>query len=321
MSKIDIQYIAENLGVAKSTVSKALNDRPDISEKTKQKILEFVRKTDYHPNPNAQLLKTGKSHYIALIMPHIKANFSADIMKSIIIELSNTEYRVIIDTTENNSSKEVEIIEDLHRRLIAGIIIVPALTDSGNYLNEVYKKCPIVALDHCPSKLHIPFVKTDFEYGSILAVRHLFERGHRQIGLILGPKTIPSSSERLKGYRKALKKSGLPYSSSLVTFGSSGSVKKRINELLKKNKDMSACICANSDISSAVLEETNRRQLKIPDDLAVIDFGNDTYFSTIDQKSEILGKTAARKLLKLIKGELVPDQTIIKPELVIRYST
>ncbi len=321
MDKININYIAKALGVAKSSVSKALNGKSGVSESTRRKIQEFVKRINYQPSPHAQLLTTGKSRYIALILPHINNPFAAEIIKGLLVSLSSYDYRVVVDTSRNDPKLERETIEDLLRRAVDGFIIVPSYKENGVYLNKIAKQVPLVILDQLPPKFKGHYVGTDFSHGSKLAIKSLYELGHRKIGLILGPEYITSSAERLEGYREILRELGLPFDPKIVFHTESNSDVGKINLVKNKHLLMTSCVCATAQIAGAMLDLLNTKGIKAPEEFSIIDFGNDTYFSTLDQKPNEITDIATKTLLQLINGESPPLRTLIKPSLVPRYTT
>ena len=324
MSRISIDDVAKRLGVAKSTISKALNDRPDVSKKTKYKVKKLVNELGYKPDRLAQAFSSGKTRLIGVVIPVMKYNFFVDIAKSVTNEAQKSGYRVIFDSSEEIARHEAEIINDYIERGIDGLIITPCIKGSSASLRELVKKeYPFVMIDRYINGITAPFIGTDFEKGVYKAAKYLIKLGHRKIAYLGGPSFIPASKERINGLKKALTEAGINIKENLIIQGEYDpeDAKKNLRILMKTANDITAIICANPDISTGVYEELIKRGLKVPDDISLIDFGNAGFFSSVDQKTEEIGRIAAQTLFNIMKGEKLSNKIIIEPELIVRDST
>lgn len=323
MSRISIDDIAKRLGVAKSTISKALNDRPDVSQKTKYKVKKLVAKLGYKPDRLAQAFSSRKTHLIGVVIPVMKYSFFVDIAKSVTDEAQKSGYRVIFDSSEEIAKREAEIINDYLERGIDGLIITPCIKENISSLKELVKKeYPFVMIDRYINGIRAPFIGTDFEGGAYKATKYLIKLGHRKIAYLGGPPFIPASRERINGFKRALTEAGINKKENLIIQGEYDpeNAKKNLQILMKTAHDITAIICANPDISTGVYEELIKREMKVPDDVSLIDFGNVSFFSSVDQKTEKIGKIATQILLDIIKGENFSEKIIVDTELVIRKS-
>ena len=324
MSRISIDDVAERLGVAKSTISKALNDRPDVSQKTKDKVRKLVAKLGYKPDRLAQAFSSRKTRLIGMIIPVMKYDFFVDIAKSVTNEAQKSGYRVIFDSSEEIAKREAEIINDYIERGIDGLIITPCIKENISFLKELVKKeYPFVMIDRYISGIRAPFIGTDFEEGAYKATKYLIKLGHKKIGYLGGSAFIPASKERINGFKRALTEAGINVKENLIIQGEYDpeNAKKNLRILMKTAHDITAIICANPDISTGVYEELIKREIKVPDDISLIDFGNAGFFSSVDQKTEDIGKIATRTLFDIMKGEKSSEKIIIEPELIARNST
>ncbi|MFH1904237.1 MAG: LacI family DNA-binding transcriptional regulator [bacterium] len=323
MSRIRIDDVARRLGVAKSTISKALNNRPDVSQKTKDKVRELVAKLGYKPDRLAQAFSSRRTRLIGVVIPVMKYSFFADIARSVTNEAQKSGYRVIFDSSEETAKHEAEIVNDFIERGIDGLIIAPCIKGSTSSLQKLVKKeYPFVVIDRYINGITAPFVGTDFEKGAYEATKYLIKLEHKKIGYLGGPAFIPASKERINGFKRALAEAGINIKEQLIIQGEYDpeDAGKNMQILIKRDPDITAIICANPDISTGVYEELIKREIKVPDDISLIDFGNASFFSSVDQKTEKIGKIATQILLDIIKGENFSKKIIVDTELVIRKS-
>ncbi len=324
MSKISIDDVAERLGVAKSTISKALNDRPDVSKKTKGKVRKLVAELGYKPDRLAQAFSSGKTRLIGVVIPVMKYGFFVNIARSVTNEAKKNGYRAIFDSSDEIAKHEVEIVNDYIERGIDGLIIAPCIKGSSPSLKKLVKKeYPFVVIDRYINGIRAPFVGTDFEGGAYKATKYLINLGHRKIAYLGGHSFIPASRERINGFKRALAEAGINVKENLIIQGEydSEDAKKNLRILMKTANDITAIVCANPDISTGVYEELIKKEIKVPADISLIDFGNTGFFTSVDQKTEEIGRIAVRTLFDIMKGEKSSEKIIVDTELIVRDST
>ena len=320
--KVDINYIAMKLKMAKSTVSKALNDRPDVSEATKEKVRKFTAKLNYTPDRFAQALRMKKSKLIGVIMHEMKHEFFVEIARSVTKEAQKNGYQAVFASAEGNPENESAIIDDFISRYIEGLIIIPCIGGTPSNLKKLdLHENPFIIVDNYVPGIDAPFVGTDFEEGGYIAAKYLIENGHKNIALLLGHEELTSTPERLSGYAKALEETGIPFRKQYIRYGnySSESGQQHTENLLMKYPDITAIICANTDLSEGAAKGIAGLGKKIPDDISLMDFGG-TRFTSVNQKDELIGQTAAQTIFRIMAGECITDKIIIKPEIINRNS-
>jgi LacI family transcriptional regulator len=320
MVKVDIDYIAMKMGMSKSTVSKALNDRADVSEKTKEKVRKFAKKLNYTPDRFAQALKMKKSNLIGIIMHEMRHEFFVEIARGITREAQKNGYQAVFSSSEGSSKNEAAIIDDLIGRYIDGLIIIPCIGGDASHLKELSAEShPCVIVDNFIEDANIPFIGTDFEEGGYIATKYLIEKGHSNIGIILGKENLKSTPERLAGCQKAFKEAGLKYKKELVAYGdySMESGKKNVMRLLKNFPETSAMLCANTDISEGAWQGIMDSRKRMPDEISLMDFGG-ARFTAVDQMNEKIGQNAVQTLLRIFENKEIPEKKIIKPQIVDR---
>jgi len=320
--KVDINYIAMKLKMAKSTVSKALNDRADVSEATKERVRKFTQKLNYTPDRFAQALKMKKSGLIGVVMHEMKHEFFVEIARSVTREAQKNGYQAVFASAEASPGNESAIIDDFISRYLEGLIIIPCIGGTASHLKKLdVNENPFVIVDNFVEGIEAPFIGTDFEEGGYLAAKYLIGKGHENIGFILGPENLASTPERLAGYKKALKEKGIAFNKQYIKYGTYTSKcgEKSTRSLLNEFPGMTAVLCANTDLSEGAAKGIVSSGRKIPDDVSLMDFGG-AYFSSVNQKNEEIGSTAAQAIFRLIAGEQFTDKIIIKPEIIDRNS-
>lgn len=320
--KVDINYIAMKLKMAKSTVSKALNNRADVSEATKEKVRKFTQKLNYTPDRFAQALKMKKSSLIGVVMHEMKHEFFVEIARSVTREAQKNGYQAVFASAEASPENELAIIDDFISRYLEGLIIIPCIGENASHLKKLdVNETPFVIVDNFVEGIEAPFIGTDFEEGGYLAAKYLIEKGHKNIGFLLGPENIPSTPERLAGYQKALKEKNIAVKEQYIKYGdySTGCGEKKSHYLLDRFPEITAILCANTDLSEGAAKGITASGRKIYDDISLMDFGG-TYFSSVNQKNEEIGARAAQTIFRLIAEEQINEKIIISPEIIDRNS-
>lgn len=320
-SKIDIAYLAKTLGLARSTVSKALNNRPGASQETREKVDRLVKELNYSPNHFAKALKLNKSNLIAFVMPEMSYDFFTDVAKSIVAESKRHGYHAIFTSSENSQEEEISIIKDIFNRHIDGLIIMPSANCNRAGLKKVLENHPCVVIDNYIKEVNAPFVGTDFREGMYSATSHLIQNGHKNIGLLLGPHDLYSTPERKDGYSAALNDAGIKFSDNYVASGpyTRESGCKNAKALLQKNPELTAVLCSNIALGEGAVAAINGLGLRIPDDISIIDFGGKS-LTSVDLKSEEIGKVATQTLFRVIDGDCINAKIAIKPGIVEQSS-
>ena len=317
--KVDIDYIAMKLGLAKSTVSKAMNGRPNISAATREKVRALAAKLNYVPDRLAQSLKTKRSYLIGLVMHEMKRDFFIEIARGVTLEAQRNGCQAVFASSEGSTENERALVRDFLSRRIDGLVVIPCIGGDHSHLQEVaLGGYPLVIADNYVEGVDAPFVGTDFELGGYLAVKHLVKNGHRHLGLLLGPRDLPSTPERLAGYTRALEESGLRFDAERVRYGdySFAAGRAAAEALLAEFPETTAILCGNADLSEGAAAALAKLGKRVPDDLCLMDFGG-ARLPSVNQKNEEIGQTAARTLFRLINGETPARRNIVKPEIAV----
>ena len=327
--------IARDLGIAVITVSKALRNHEDISEKTKKRVQDRVKELNYTPNLAARSLVTGKTHLVGLVVPDLLHTFFAQIAKSLSTEFLKKGYCLIISTSDEDPELEERTVNHLLARNLDALIIASASTAPTVFERIQKQGPPLILIDRCFPGLSSNYVGADDEMVGGLATQHLIEMGCKRIAHLRGPETSPGEG-RLEGYLKTLAKfklKSLPeYVSTQgkVDVHSSESGADRMRQLLNLTPRPDGVFSYNDPMAIGAIRAILDAGLRVPEDIAVIGAG-DLYYDTelivplssIDQQTEQIGQRTARLALSLMESKTRPRNRaiIIQPQLVVRASS
>ncbi|AKD03731.1 LacI family DNA-binding transcriptional regulator [Pontibacter korlensis] len=334
-NKVTIHDIAEKLNITASTVSRALNNSPRISEATKKAVLKAAKQMNYQPNNIAAALRNGKSNIIGIIVPTADRAFFASVIRGI-EEVANTlDHKIIISQSYDNYEKEVQTIDALFRARVDGIIAsIGKNTENFEHFRNAQKKgMPLVLFDRTTDELEVSQVLIDDYWGAYKVVEHLIEQGCRRIAHFTNPKKVSVFKERLRGYVDALKDNGLPYEEELVVPSNLQLADGRASmEQLLQLKELPDAVFSASDFGAmGAMQVLKEHNIQIPQQIALAGFSNDPFTSftdppltTVDQLSITMGKRTAELFFQQLKSDdsnFIPQKTVLKPELIIRKSS
>ncbi|MFL5752677.1 MAG: LacI family DNA-binding transcriptional regulator [Bacteroidia bacterium] len=337
MKKIDLDKVAKALGVSKTLVSLVLNDKGakyGISEKTQKEVIKKAKELNYKPNLIARGLRTGRSNIIGLVVADISNPFYARISRSIEKMASKNGYNLIICSSEENEEKEEQLIDILVRGQNADGVIVSSTQKNSAYFSKLQKEnTPFVLIDRYIPRLNANYVTVDNFNGAFAITEHLIRLGYKKIGMLtISPHFISTISDRVKGYKAALKKNNVPFNKKIVReipFATAyESVDKEIRELTGKG-GVDALFVVNNNLAVYCLEVLNKIGLRIPQDVALTCFDDlemfkfcDPSITAVAQPVEDIGHNAFELLLNQMKAKEKASvkQIVLPTELIIRRS-
>jgi LacI family transcriptional regulator len=337
MSKKNIttlKKIAKELGISISTVSRSLNDHPDISNITKDKVLQIAKKLNYVPNLFAKGFRDHKTNIIGVIVPDISHYFTATLLKGIIKQSEINGFKVIISESRNNEEKQSELLHTMIQFGVDGILL--SLTRKTINVDEIIKirrQIPIVLFDKVSKKVPCTQVVIDDEDAAFRVVDHLINLGKKRIAIIKEYENSLISELRFKGYLKALKKYNMPIDEKIILSASDISLhqgKRFTNILLSLKIKPDAIFAITDDAAIGVVKTLKKHCVKIPEDIAVAGFSNsansiiiEPKLTTIDQPGNKIGATAVKYLIEEINNENETSNKMveIKTNLIVREST
>lgn len=324
---ISIKDIAEICKVSPMTVSRALNNSKEISEKTKDRILKVCDEMGYRPNSAARSLVSNKTNMIGLIIPDITNQYYSYVSKGVSSYLEEQGYGLILCNSDRNRENEKRYMDFLTQRRVDGIILIPLSSKYEDY-KILTNAVPIVQVDNYINGLEASFIGNDNYEGSRKIVSHMVRQGYKRIGFILSTKSSTASNERFKGYRDILSENGLCIDKDIIihtnaTFDE-GFASTEI--LLKKRVD--SIFAINDTVALGVIKYCYNNGIKLPQDLGVAGYDDIEQASmlpvpltTVRQRKLTLGRAAASVLIEEINNSTaIKQKVILQPELIIRKS-
>ena len=331
--KVTIYDIATKLNITAATVSRALNNNPNISAATKELVLKTAEKMNYEQNKLALALKSGKSNNVGVIVPRIDSNFFGSVIRGIEEELNQFGYHVIICQTNGDEAKEIANIDALLNSQVDAIFISTSSKKADSFERILKKDVPLIFFDRKKTMNNVSSVTiNDFE-GGYKATQHLIDNGCKRIVHFAGDLNIEIFNERFSGYKKALIDNEIDYIEDYVlTTGSSPEDgKKAVKKLLKMKNPPDAIFSASDFTALGAIQELRAKNYRIPEDVSVIGFSNEPFtqfmelsISTIDQFPLEMGKMTAKLFLEQVNSPekiKIEKKVVIDPKLVIRQST
>ena len=334
--KATLKQIAKDLGVSVSTVSKALNDSPEISEPTKIKIQEFAKLKNYKPNITALNLKNRKTKTIGVIIPNILNSFFAKVFSGIEKVADERGYHVITCISNESLEKEIHTMEMLSNGTIDGFIL--SISEESQKENNfqhfteiINDGTPIVMFDRITDEVNCDKVVVDDLDSATDATQHLINIGCKKIALFSAIDHLSVAKLRVKGYNKALGNNSIKLDENLLLLcDSPEDFDTKIDDFFKNNK-IDAVFGLDEHSSATAIKMGLKYGYKIPENLSVIGFADGVWsrrlspsLSTVSQHGPEIGEAAAKMLIEKLesKDEEYSYRTqVIKTELRQREST
>jgi LacI family transcriptional regulator len=335
---ITIKDIAKKASVSISTVSLVINNRGYVSQETRERVLEAMKELNYRPLHSARKLATQMTGNIGFILweGHFSEveMFYSQVFLGMEFAAREGDYYILLTTVSEQFDPKIDLPRFLKYRDVDGVALVGRVPHSlVSYLDK--QKIPFVVVDYGLSGRFFNSIMIDNYNGAYMAVDHLIKTGRKKIGFVAGTFFHPSIKERYRGYQSALESYGLlnddiikkyVYLEETETSRKIGA--KGAAELLSKDVLPDAIFCCNDTTALGVITEIQRRNLSIPQDIAIVGFDdippaefNVPKLSTIRVPKLLLGKEAFRLLIDVINQPDLPPQTrIISVEFVERES-
>ncbi len=328
--------LAKLAGVSAGTVSNVISGSVRVSKGYREKVLSAVRALNYQPNLIARSLKTNRTRTLGMVVPDITIPFFPKIVRGAESAARERGYFLIVLDSEHNHAREVDMMNLLRSQRVEGILLVAAggSKEALETPGSVGYGPPIVYLDRVPRGIEADSVSVDDRKAAEMGVSHLLARGHTEIAIITGPLTLKNEQERLRGYRQALQRGGVPVRDSLIwpgSFNRDDVVRICHRGLLRPAGRPSALFATNGVTGLEALRSIYAAGLETPRDIAFVTFDElttDDFFqpgiTSVLQPTFDIGHRAVEVLLNRIeKGRpnRTPDKIRLPATLVVRESS
>lgn len=265
---ITIKDIAKEAGVSHITVSRALNNNPNVKAKTKEKVLEVAKRLNYTPNMNAKSLVLNRSFTIGLFFTSITKGTSPEIFYELVEKCNSNismDYNIVVKGIDNLNS-----INQIAHANYDGIILFSQSSKDLYFVEEVIKrKIPLVVMNK--ETLNAHNIRFNEELGASLVLAELLRNNHKDIAFLMGTEFASTTIERLKGYEKALSKYNMNVEDCLLLYGDytydQGYLMAK--EVLSKSESITAMCCQNDDMAIGAMKAIREVGLSVPEDISI----------------------------------------------------
>ncbi len=332
-SRVTISDVARAAGVSTATVSRVLNDKPDVKSAVRDRVMTTIDRLNYRPSAVARGLRSRRSQTIAIVTGDIDGVFSGPMMRGVEEAAAADGVGVFLCNSYGEIERERQHLRRLLDLHVDGVILM-----SGSGLRN--RSAPALALGSVPYVFcyddtddhSVPSIHADERAGARLAVDHLVAGGRRRIGFVNGPITWRAPHERLAGFREGLAAADLPYDRATALFCPSWEPEAGYTltqHLLSLEPAVDAIFCASDDLASGALAALKDAGRTVPGDVSVVGFDDRPLavhqrppLTTVALPLVEMGRVAGSTLLRTIEGEdVVPGDVKVPCSLVVRAST
>lgn len=333
--KATIKDVAREAGVSITTVSHAINNFPDVSEQTRNRILEIAKRLNYTPNPAGRSLGGISKKVISLILvgtilPKDNSSFVYAFMSGINHVANEKDYDFLLMTASNEKQERISFEQLCKSKEISGALVF-GMSTTSTYWNQVAESSvPCCCLDTYVKDSKSATVTIDNVAAAREITEHLIAQGYRNIAAVNGTYNAEVSLDRYEGYKQALANAGIELREDYVVRGnfSTDETFSVVTELLTKHPEIDGLVCASDDMAYGAYKAALKLGKKVPDEIGITGFDGSLVaefyrggITTIVQHPYEMGKRAAEILIDLINGNDAPKMTYMSYELAKRLST
>ena len=329
---VNIYDIAHKAGVSVVTVSKVLNDYPNVRENNRKKVLAAIEELDYKPNAAARSLARGKTGMIGLILPDFGDAFMTQVMSSVERVLAGKGLFLVVSAASYGADyMENSCIRLFREGRVDGMLIL-APVKSNKYILEMKKRdMPFVLLDQHQLNVQAPAVTIDNFYGGYQAALCLIRGGAKRIAHISGPDIFESSRQRANGFLKALSDNGIDFDENMLVSGdfTVACGYNTAKQWIKNGAIPDAVFAADDNTAFGVLDAAREFNIDVPGRLSIIGYDDHPFtsqlhpgISTIRQPAEKMASCGVDLLLGIMDGKVRRlTKVTLRPTVIIRGTT
>ncbi len=315
--KLTIHDIARLAGVSNATVSRVLNNKPDVNAETRERVLRIVNEQNFSPSIAAAGLAGKRNRLIAVLVPSLSWPFISEMMRGVAESAEARSYEIVLYTILGEQDRTDVIKRILATKLTSGLLAIQ-VGQSSDYLTHLYEQgFPVTIISDQVQPTKAPWISVDNYTGALEATRHLIRLGHKRIAHIHGPKNFLSSFERYNGYQAALQEVGISPDPELVVYGDFTPIGGRqgANQLFSLAERPTAIFAASDFMAYGVVAVAERYGLRIPQDIALVgfdDMATSAHFipalTTVRQPFYEMGQQGMQMLLSLMEGSRADEE-------------
>lgn len=325
-----LRDVARMAGVSHTTVSRYLNGRVNISDKTRQRIEDAMKALDYHPNELARGLSRRRSMSLGVILPNTTHPYFSRLANAIEVEAMRHSYRIMLCYASFPSDHEASFYTMLRRHTLDGIISVNRTPTGMEQFGEDITSYPIVFVDSTYSA-GCPCVMPDIYNGGVLAAEHLIERGCKRLLHIAGDRNLPEAPAwRSTAFAKTCEERGVPYALAYTTEGefAEQDYPNSVREALRLYPDVDGIFAFNDIVAAQCINALREAGVSVPEQVKVLGFDDIELahlfypsISTIHLPAQKVGQRCVQVILDMIDGKPPQPMELLEVELIARDST
>ncbi len=332
---LTLEEIAKLADVSRSTVSRVINEQPNVRDQVRERVWEVIRETGYQPHAAARSLVTRRTHIIGVIIPEAVTTLFTDpyfghLLRGITMTCNSQRYHLMLSLFNDPAGPE-----EMYRRVVRsghldGVVVASTRMDDPVVGRLIKDRVPFVMVGRHPDE-RVNYVDVDNVASGRMAVEHLIRLGHTRIGMITGPLNMSHCTDRLTGYRQALEAHRIPIDENLIVKGdfSVGSGTAATQRLL--SREVTAIFAGSDTMAAGALKAIHDAGLRVPQDVALVGFDDvavatalQPALTTVRQPIEQTGSMAAELLLNMLETQ--PDENaaahriVLPTQLIVRES-
>lgn len=325
---VTIQDVADQAGVSHQTISRVLNNKAEVADATRSRVLSVIARLGYEPNTAARNLSLGRTNTIGLILPDVTAPFYPEVASHIELNARLSSYGLLLCNTRDGPEAEIGHLNMLRQQRVDGLILCASRLAPGRLQAIANGLGPCVLVNCLAKGPHVAAVRFDFADAAQRATRHLIALGHRRIGLVHNTRSRLSAIEKERGYIEALLDAGIPFDRRFL-IPEESTVEGGIRALAKIIETKpTAVFVAGVMTGLGIVLACQQSGLRVPDDLAVVGFGDPAYaeaitprLTTVSLPLQTLADRAMSTLVRLIHaGPIETRDDVLPTRLVVRSS-
>lgn len=330
-SRPTIKDVAARAGVSRQTVSRVINDKGEVSEATRARVLAAIRELGYRPNAVARSMVAGRTRTLGCVSPNLTDYTLANIIEGAQAEARRLGYFVLTGSAPGEGDVEALLEEMIHRR-VDGLLVLNPYADARyqDFLPLIERGTAVVYLNNTPRQEPVSSVRCDDYEGGYRATRHLLDLGHTSIATIVGPQNEECAVDRLNGYRQALTEAGISFDPALRADGdwSATSGYRAGQQMLATAPPLTAIVSQNDQMAVGAIRALCEAGRRIPGDVSIIGFDDiplasyfDPPLTTFRQPMQESGRQAVQLLIAQIEDpHRPPEQILLHARLIERAS-
>lgn len=310
------------------TVSRTVNGSGPVSEAVRKRVLEAIDELGYVPSRVARGLRSNRTHTIALIVTDVTNPFFTTIARGVEDAASDRDHLLLLCNSDESEAEELRYLEMLAGQGVDGVLFVPARTGRAARDLAIRRRLPLVILDRRVDSEEHSVVRCDSRAGAADMARYLLEQGHRDIALLAGPEGVPTSDDRVDGFRAAMANTGARVSVLHGQFCSAWG-QEGVDRSLTIDPRPTALFALNNFVTIGALQALWQRGMRVPEDISLVGFDDlppamvsQPFLTVISQPAYEMGRRAVDLLLDQLENpEHSPGEIVLPTELTVRSSS